>query len=106
MSQGKYTYLDKTETILFENKQEVQDAFDNKFILEKEVELDINQSTFIKGYSVDYPIRLRSDHPDYMDEIHCLLKQKTVMFTMRQDGMLLILRKAGNMVTVLNLIHL
>ena len=30
--QDKYTYLDKTETILFENKVEVQEAFDNKFI--------------------------------------------------------------------------
>ena len=51
--QGKYTYLDKTETILFESKEEVQDAFDNKFIFKNEVELDINQPAtfYIKGYS-------------------------------------------------------
>lgn len=55
--QDKYTYLDKTETILFDNKEEVAEFFHNKFVFDNETLLDVTQpSTFyIKGYAVDYP---------------------------------------------------
>lgn len=76
--QDKYTYLDKTETILFDNKVEVQEAFKNQFVFDNEVELDINQPAtfYIKGYSVDYPnpVPVEVDHEDYMEEIPLFAK--------------------------------
>ena len=76
--QDKFTYLDKTETVLFENKKEVQDFFKNAFVFEEGVELGITQPAtfYIKGYAVDYPnpVPIDHNHPDYMEEIPLFAK--------------------------------
>ena len=76
--QDKFTYLDKTETVLFENKEEVQDFFKNKFVFDEGIELDITQPAtfYIKGYAVDYPnpVPIDHNHPDYMEEIPLFAK--------------------------------
>lgn len=79
--QDKYTYLDKTETILFENKQEVTDFFQNKFVFEEEVTLDVTQPAtfYIKGYAVDYhnPVPVDQDNPDYRHDIPLFAKTES-----------------------------
>ena len=76
--QDKYTYLDKTETILFEDQEAVQEAFKNKFVFDQETELDITQpgTFYIKGFAVDYPnpVPIDQAHPDYMEEIPLFAK--------------------------------
>ena len=49
--QDKYTYLDRTETILFDNSQDVKEFFNNSFVFDDQTTIDITQpSTFyIKG---------------------------------------------------------
>ena len=103
--QDKFTYLDKTETVLFENKKEVQDFFKNAFVFEEGVELDITQPAtfYIKGYAVDYPIQsLTIITLTIWKRFLCLQRLRIVRYIMRQVGMLSTLKKAGNMVTVLN----
>jgi hypothetical protein len=79
--QDKYTYLDKTETILFDNSQDVKEFFKNKFVFEEEVSIDITQpSTFyIKGHAVDYPtpVPVDSSDPDYLQDIPLFAKTET-----------------------------
>ena len=55
--QDKFTYVDKTETILYDSEAEVKEAFQNKFLFRNTNKLDINQPAtfYIKGYEVDYP---------------------------------------------------
>ena len=76
--QDKYTYLDKTETILFEDQEAVQQAFKNKFVFDEGTELDITQpgTFYIKGFAVDYPnpVPIDQAHPDYMEEIPLFAK--------------------------------
>ena len=76
--QDKFTYLDKTETILFDTKEDVQEAFKNQFLFEEGVDLDVTQPAtfYIKGFAVDYPnpVPIDHSHPDYMEEIPLFAK--------------------------------
>ena len=76
--QDKFTYVDKTETILYDSEAEVKEAFQNKFLFRNTNKLDINQPAtfYIKGYEVDYPnpVPVDPSHKDYMDEIPLFAK--------------------------------
>ena len=79
--QDKYTYLDRTETILFDNRDQVTEFFKNQFVFENETELDITQpSTFyIKGFAVDYasPVPVDESNPAYIPDIPTFSKTET-----------------------------
>mgnify|MGYP001164082023 FL=1 len=76
--QDKFTYVDKTETILYDSEAEVKEAFQNKFLFRNTNKLDINQPAtfYIKGYEVDYPnpVPVDPSHKDYMEEIPLFAK--------------------------------
>ena len=76
--QDKFTYVDKTETILYDSEAEVKEAFQNKFLFRNTNKLDINQPAtfYIKGYEVDYPNPVPVDprHKDNIDEIPMFAK--------------------------------
>ena len=71
--QDKFTYLDKTETVIFENDNEVKEFFKNEFVFDEGTELDVTQPAtfYIKGYPVDYlnPIPVDPSDPDYLEHI-------------------------------------
>jgi hypothetical protein len=71
--QDKFTYLDKTETVIFENDTEVKEFFKNEFVFDEGTELDVTQPAtfYIKGYPVDYlnPIPVDPSDPDYLEHI-------------------------------------
>ena len=79
--QDKYTYLDRTETILFDNSQDVKEFFNNSFVFDDQTTIDITQpSTFyIKGYAVDYPnpvpVDRESEH--YIEDIPLFAKTES-----------------------------
>ncbi len=79
--QDKYTYLDKTETVLFDNQVEVTSFFKNQFVFEEETVLDVTTpgTFYIKGYPVDYPtpFPVEPEHKDYMDEIPLFAKTES-----------------------------
>lgn len=79
--QDKYTYLDKTETVLFDNQVEVTSFFKNQFVFEEETVLDVTTpgTFYIKGYPVDYPtpFPVEPDHQDYMNEIPLFAKTES-----------------------------
>ena len=76
--QDKFTYVDKTETILYDSEADVKEAFQNKFLFRNTNKLDINQPAtfYIKGYEVDYPnpVPVDPSHKDYMEEIPLFAK--------------------------------